>query len=149
IGQQDGIDYLVMELIEGQTLASRLQKGALSTEEALRYSIQIANALDKAHKNGIVHRDLKPGNIMLTKSGIKLLDFGLAKSRSENLDVNELSALPTEQRELTKEGVVLGTVQYMAPEQLEGKEVDARTDIFAFGCILYEMVTGKKAFTGN
>lgn len=135
--------------VEGETLSSRLQKGALSKADVLQYSIQIMNALDKAHKQGIVHRDLKPGNIMLTKSGIKLLDFGLAKLQKEVSKVPEVSTLPTELNELTKEGMILGTVQYMAPEQLEGKEADARTDIFAFGCVLYEMATGKKAFTGK
>jgi serine/threonine protein kinase/dipeptidyl aminopeptidase/acylaminoacyl peptidase len=149
IGHQDEIDYLVMEYIEGQTLSSRLQKGPLPTTELFQYAIQIANALDKAHKQGIVHRDLKPGNIMITKSGIKLLDFGLAKLQKEIPNVKEVSSFPTEQHELTKEGMILGTVPYMAPEQLEGKDADARTDIFAFGCVLYEMVTGKRAFTGN
>jgi eukaryotic-like serine/threonine-protein kinase len=138
-----------MEYIEGQALSARLQKGPLTTTELLQYSIQIANALDKAHKQGIVHRDLKPGNIMLTKSGIKLLDFGLAKLQPEEPKVPEVSSLPTEMQDLTREGTILGTIQYMAPEQLEGKNADARTDIFAFGCILYEMATGKKAFTGN
>ncbi len=149
VGHQEGVDFLVMEYIEGQTLSSRLQKGPLLTAELLQYSIQITNALDKAHKQGIVHRDLKPGNIMLTKSGIKLLDFGLAKLQPAVSQVPEVSSLPTEQRDLTKEGMILGTIQYMAPEQLEGKEVDARTDIFAFGCIVYEMVTGRKAFIGK
>ena len=148
IGHQDGIDFLVMEYIEGQSLASRLQKGSLPVSELLQYSIQIANALDKAHKQGIVHRDLKPGNIMLTKSGIKLLDFGLAKLQQLPKAL-EASSLPTEQQDLTKEGMILGTIQYMAPEQLEGKNADPRSDIFASGCILYEMVTGEKAFTGS
>lgn len=150
IGHHDGIDFLVMEYLEGETLAQRLQKAALSTELVLRYGIEIGDALDKAHKQGIVHRDLKPGNIMLTKSGIKLLDFGLAKSHkiSEKEQLN-FSKLATEAHELTKEGTILGTLQYMAPEQLEGKHTDERTDIFAFGSILYEMITGKKAFEGT
>ena len=149
IGHQDGIDYLVMEYIEGETLATRLQKGPLTTADVLQYSIQIMSALDKAHKKGIVHRDLKPGNIMLTKSGIKLLDFGLAKLQTAMSEAPEASSFPTEHQDLTKEGMILGTVQYMAPEQLEGKNSDARTDIFAFGSILYEMATGKKAFAGG
>lgn len=148
IGHQDGIDYLVMEFIDGETLASRLQKGPLSTADVLRYSIQIADALDKAHKKGIVHRDLKPGNIMLTKSGVKLLDFGLAKVSLANV-MSEVSQVATQHHDLTGEGMILGTLQYMAPEQLEGKETDARTDIFSFGAVLYEMATGKKAFEGT
>lgn len=148
VGHQDGTDYLVMEFIEGETLNSRLQKGALTTADLLRYSIQISDALDKAHRQGIVHRDLKPGNIMLTKSGVKVLDFGLAKVMQDKAPVG-VSQLATEQREITKEGTILGTVQYMAPEQLEGKDTDARTDIFALGAVMYEMATGKKAFEGR
>jgi Tol biopolymer transport system component len=146
IGNQNGIDYLVMEFIEGETLASRLRTGPLSPIEALNYSIQIANALDKAHRQGIVHRDLKPGNIILTKSGVKLLDFGLAKYTAPATE--SVSKLETGQP-LTREGTVLGTFQYMAPEQLEGDEADARTDIFAFGAVVYEMAAGKKAFEGK
>jgi hypothetical protein len=146
--------------LEGETLADRLLKGPLPREQTLRYGVQIADALDKAHRQGIVHRDLKPGNVMLTKSGVKLLDFGLAKTLERSLDATgreqaaaaqhpmagrNLSALPTA---LTQEGTILGTFQYMAPEQLEGKEADARTDIFALGAVLYEMATGKKAFSG-
>ena len=148
IGHQDGIHYLVMEFIDGETLGSRLKKGPLSATEVLRYSIQIADALDRAHKKGVVHRDLKPGNIMLTKSGVKLLDFGLAKIISTQAAA-EVSQLLTQHHELTGEGMILGTLQYMAPEQLEGKETDARTDIFAFGAVVYEMATGKKAFEGT
>ena len=148
IGEQDGIHYLVMEHLEGETLAARLEKGALPLEQTLQYAIQIADALDKAHRQGVVHRDLKPGNIMLTKSGAKLLDFGLAKLQATETPTN-LSALPTEQASLTAEGTILGTLQYMAPEQLEGKEADSRTDIFAFGAVVYEMATGKKAFEGG
>ncbi|MCI0604208.1 protein kinase [bacterium] len=146
IGHQNGIDYLVMEFIEGETLASRLRNGALPPIAALNYSIQIANALDKAHRQGIVHRDLKPGNIILTKSGMKLLDFGLAKYTAPATE--SVSMMETGQP-LTREGTVLGTFQYMAPEQLEGAEADARTDIFAFGAVVYEMTTGKKAFEGK
>ncbi len=140
---------MVMEHIEGDTLADRLKKGALPLDQALQYGIEIADALDKAHRQGVVHRDLKPGNIMLTKSGAKLLDFGLAKMSVAETDAAGLSALPTEAQPLTKEGSILGTFQYMAPEQLEGKEADARTDIFAFGSVLYEMVTGRRAFEGK
>jgi eukaryotic-like serine/threonine-protein kinase len=151
IGQQDGIDFLVMEFLEGETVADRLQKGALPFEQALRYGIEIADALEKAHKQGIVHRDLKPGNIMITKSGVKLLDFGLAKLQVSLLNppFTEASALPTQSPDLTAEGTILGTIQYMAPEQLEAREVDARTDIHALGVVLYEMATGKHAFSGK
>ena len=148
IGQQDGIDYLVMEYLEGETLAERLKKGPLPLEQVLQYAIEIADALDKAHRKGITHRDLKPGNIMLTKSGTKLLDFGLAKLKTSPT-ASPLSQLPTANDSITAQGTILGTLQYMAPEQLEGKEADARTDIFAFGVVVYEMATGKKAFEGK
>jgi eukaryotic-like serine/threonine-protein kinase len=147
VGHQDGTDYLVMEYLEGETLAQRLLRGPLALEQVLQYAIQIADALDKAHRKGITHRDLKPGNIMLTRSGAKLLDFGLAKLKQPAVISDAtLTALPTS---ITGEGSILGTLQYMAPEQLESKEVDARTDIFAFGAVLYEMATGKKAFEGK
>ena len=149
IGEQDGIHFLVMEHLEGETLAARLEKGALPLEQTLEYAIQIADALDKAHRQGVVHRDLKPGNIMLVKSGAKLLDFGLAKLKATEATEENLSNLPTEQANLTAEGTILGTLQYMAPEQLEGKDTDSRTDIFAFGAVVYEMATGKKAFEGS
>ncbi|MDQ5858917.1 MAG: protein kinase, partial [Acidobacteriota bacterium] len=156
VGNQDGIDFLVMEYLEGETLAQRLTKGAeakapaLQVGEALAIAIQIADALDKAHRKGIVHRDLKPGNIMLTKSGAKLLDFGLAKLRPVGAPgAVALSAAPTIGSPLTGAGTILGTFQYMAPEQLEGREADGRTDIFAFGTLLYEMATGRKAFSGG
>ena len=151
IGREGNIDFLVMEYIEGETLAERLKRGPLTPEEVLRYAAELADALDKAHRQGVVHRDLKPGNIMLTKTGAKLLDFGLAKPglNSGRHDLSALSSLPTEQRSLTEKGVVLGTFQYMAPEQLEGKDVDTRTDIFALGAVIYEMVTGTKAFDGT
>ena len=147
IGSQDGIDFLVMEYLEGDTLAQRLEQGALPLDQALQGAIEIADALDKAHRQGITHRDLKPGNIMLTKAGAKLLDFGLAKLKPAGIGTD--SALPTMSAGLTAEGAILGTLQYMAPEQLEGSDVDARTDIFAFGTTVYEMVTGSKAFTGK
>jgi Tol biopolymer transport system component len=150
IGQQDGIDYLVMEYLEGETLARRLLKGALSLEQVLQFAIEISDALDKAHRKGVTHRDLKPGNIMLTKTGTKLLDFGLAKLKQDVAPANmQLSELPTASDPLTAKGTILGTLQYMAPEQLEGKEVDARTDIFAFGAVVYEMATRKRAFEGK
>src|ERR1700694_5306631 len=148
-GHQDEIDFLVMEYIEGETLAQRLQKGALPIQQVLQYAIEIADAPDKAHRKGIPHRDLKPGNIMLTKSGTKLLDFGLAKLKQEISPATPDSQLPTANGPLTAQGTIVGTLQYMAPEQLEGKEVDARTDIFAFGAVVFEMATGKKCFEGK
>ena len=149
IGQQDGVDYLVMEYLEGETLAARLTKGPLPTDQVLRYATEIADALDKAHRKGITHRDLKPGNIMITKAGTKLLDFGLAKLRDPKTAGLSLSQRPTATASLTGEGKILGTLQYMAPEQLEGKDADARTDIFAFGAVIYEIATGRKAFEGD
>jgi eukaryotic-like serine/threonine-protein kinase len=144
IGQQDGIDYLVMECLEGETVEARLKRSPLSLPDVLRYGIQIADALDRAHRSGIVHRDLKPSNIMLTKDGAKLLDFGLAKSQGAPAPGDQ-----TITQTLTSEGTILGTLPYMAPEQLEGKQADTRTDIFAFGSVLFEMLTRRKAFAGN
>jgi Tol biopolymer transport system component len=152
VGREGETEYLVMEYLEGETLSDRLLKGPLAFEQVLRYGIEIADALDKAHRQGIVHRDLKPGNVMITKSGVKLLDFGLAKAIAPTGRTSgaSLTALPTQAgSNLTQEGTILGTFQYMAPEQLEGKEADARTDIFAFGAVLYEMATGQKAFSGK
>jgi serine/threonine protein kinase len=152
VGHQDGVDYLVMEFIEGETLTDRLVKGPLPTEQVLRFGIQIADALDRAHRQGIVHRDLKPGNVMLTRSGVKLLDFGLAKYGTALPDaLSGVSVMPTQAAasNLTARGSILGTFQYMAPEQLEGKDADSRTDIFALGAVLYEMATGRKAFEGK
>jgi eukaryotic-like serine/threonine-protein kinase len=148
-GHQDGTDYLVMEYLEGETLAQRLLKGSLPIQQVLQYAIEIADALDKAHRKGITHRDLKPGNIMVTKTGTKLLDFGLAKLKQEIAPTTPISQLPTMKSEITGEGTILGTLQYMAPEQVEARPVDARTDIFAFGAIVYEMATGRKAFEGK
>ena len=150
VGSQDGVEYLVMEYLEGDTLAARLANGALPLDQTLRYGIEIADALDRAHRQGIVHRDLKPGNVMLTRGGVKLLDFGLARdfSASPSSD-GSFTALPTATPNITQDGAILGTVQYMAPEQLEGKACDARTDIFALGSVLYEMATGRKAFSGS
>ncbi len=142
---------IVMELIEGETLASRLARGALPLEQVLSFGVQIADALDRAHRQGIVHRDLKPGNVMLTKGGMKLLDFGLAKTLAPPGQVSGVTSLPTmaSPQHLTQQGTILGTFQYMAPEQLEGGEADARSDIFALGAVLYEMATGRKAFEGK
>ena len=144
IGSQDGVDYLVMELVDGESLAARLTRGALPIDQALRCGVEIAEALNAAHRRGIVHRDLKPGNVMLAKTGAKLLDFGLAKAEPSHGVGDATRTAP-----LTEDGAILGTLQYMAPEQLEGKPADARTDIFAFGAVLYEMVTGRRAFGGS
>src|SRR6185437_6439885 len=154
IGQHDGTDFLVMEYLEGETLAKRLEKGPLATAELLRIGIEIADALEKAHRQGILHRDLKPSNIMLTKGGAKLMDFGLAKAASDsgapvlsNLTQSLNPAGKT--TPVTAEGTIVGTFQYMSPEQMEGKEADARSDIFSFGAVLFEMATGKRAFEGK
>jgi serine/threonine protein kinase len=148
VGSQDGIDYLVMEHLEGETLAQRLMDGPLPIAQAMTYSIQIADALDKAHRKGIVHRDLKPGNVMITKSGATLLDFGLAKQHPGSPFLDQAGTGPVS-APLTMEGAILGTLNYMAPEQVTGKDVDARTDIFAFGALVYEMITGARAFDGD
>jgi Tol biopolymer transport system component len=146
VGHQDGIDYLVMECVEGEALAKRLEKGALPLEQVLKYGAQIADALDKAHRSGVVHRDLKPGNIMLTATGAKLLDFGLAKPAAPLASVATLTAAVTQSSPMTEQGAIVGTFQYMSPEQIEGKELDGRSDIFSLGAVLYEMLTGKRAF---
>ena len=146
VGEQNGRDYLVMELLEGETIAHRLTRGPLPPDQILRHAIEIAEALDHAHRHGIVHRDLKPANVMLTKSGAKLLDFGLAKWHSKRADFFESLETTTREPPLTGAGQVAGTPQYMAPEQLEGKPVDARTDLFAFGALVHEMATGRRAF---
>jgi serine/threonine protein kinase len=145
VGRENGTSFLVMELLEGETLADRLARGPLPLSEVIRYGSQIAEGLDRAHRSGIIHRDLKPGNIMLTKSGAKLLDFGLAKASTITFNPDG----ETQQKPLTQEGMILGTFQYMSPEQLEGLEADARSDIFALGAVLYEMVTGHRAFDGK
>src|SRR5262249_607676 len=136
VGQQEGVDFLVMEYLEGQTLDERMERGPLKVDEALKIAIAIVDALNKAHRGAVVHRHLKPSNVMLTKAGHKLLDFGLAKPKQFELPAANF----------TTRGTIEGTLQYMAPEQLEEKDADARTDIFASGAILYEMLTGKKAF---
>lgn len=162
IGSQDGTNYLVMEYLEGETLDARLQRGPLPLKQVLEYGMQVCDALEKAHRAGIVHRDLKPGNVMLTASGAKLLDFGLAKpalmsvqatSGKGNLTPStptmNLSMLTAKPAALTQQGTIIGTFQYMAPEVLQGQEADPRSDIFAFGCILYEVATGRRAFEGK
>ena len=148
IGTQGDIDFLVLEYLEGETLAHRLERDALPSQQLLKIAIEVSDALDKAHRQGVVHRDLKPANIMLVQSGAKLLDFGLAKPMGSPAGA-ALTAMATESRPLTAEGTIVGTLHYMAPEQLEGKEADARSDIFSFGAVLYEMATGKKAFDGK
>jgi eukaryotic-like serine/threonine-protein kinase len=148
IGSEGGVEYLVMEYLEGDTLAQRLTRGALPLPQVLRYAMEIAEALDRAHRQGITHRDLKPGNIMLTKSGAKLLDFGLAKLKTTGV-VRSSASAATGTPNVTATGTIIGTLQYMAPEQVEGKPVDQRADIFSFGAIVYEMATGQKAFEGD
>jgi serine/threonine protein kinase len=154
IGRSGEVDYLVMELVAGESLADRIRRGPLPIAEVVRIGAEIADALDRAHRAGIVHRDLKPGNVMLSKSGAKLMDFGLARSNGLGIAANEgggspdLTQSPTLQQPLTTRGSLVGTFQYMAPEQLEGREADARSDIWALGCVLYEMVTGTNAFAG-
>src|SRR6201997_2630195 len=158
IGSQEGTDFLVMEFLDGETLVERLRKGAVPLNELLKVGIEVAEALEVAHRAGIVHRDLKPGNIMLTKSGAKLMDFGLAKptplgtsgvGSAPLLSAARTMSGPSPASPLTTAGSIVGTIQYMSPEQIEGKEADARSDIFAFGAVLYEMATGKRAFQGK
>lgn len=146
VGREDDIEFLVMEFLEGETLAKRLQRGPLSVPETGRIAAQVADALDRAHRQGITHRDLKPANIMLTKGGAKLLDFGLARGAGLSPSTGGLSQTPTMTTPLTTQGAIVGTLEYMAPEQLEGKETDARTDLWAMGLILYEMLTGRRPF---
>lgn len=159
VGSQDGVEFLVMEYLEGETLATRLARGPLKMDEVQRIAIEIADALEKAHRQGIVHRDLKPGNVMLTKAGAKLMDFGLAKPSMGLMPANDLltpsgptmsvAALTSAASPLTQKGMIVGTFQYIAPEVLQGKDADARSDIFSFGCVLFEMATGKRAFEGK
>ena len=148
VGHQDGMDYLVMEYLEGESLADRLARGPMPLPELLKTAVEVADALDRAHRQGLVHRDLKPGNIMITKSGAKLLDFGLARATPPSRSMSDLSS-PTMSRPITAEGTIVGTFQYMAPELLEGRDADARSDIFSFGAVLYEMATGRRPFEGR
>jgi Tol biopolymer transport system component len=150
VGEKDGVAFLVMEYLEGETLDDRLARGPVPTRDLLAYAMQIADALDHAHREGFIHRDLKPGNVILTASGAKLLDFGLVRrSVVESVGPASSSTLSFDQRKLTAEGALLGTLEYMAPEQLEGKEADERTDIFALGTLMFEMATGQKPFAGS
>ena len=147
VGEVDGVPFLVMELLEGETLAERLEGGPVPVDRAVALAGDIAAALDAAHRKGVVHRDLKPSNVMLAGGGVKLLDFGLAKLR--DLEREETVDRSTQSLELTEQGTVLGTIPYMAPEQVEGRDADARTDIFALGVILYEMSAGRPPFEGR
>ncbi|HUK62118.1 MAG TPA: serine/threonine-protein kinase, partial [Dongiaceae bacterium] len=155
VGREGDTDYLVMELVDGDTLATRLHRGPLPAAELLRLGTQIADALERAHRAGVIHRDLKPGNVMITRSGAKLMDFGLSRATGlagaagSSAAMTALSQSPTMAQALTAEGTILGTFQYMSPEQLEGRESDARSDIWALGCVLYEMATGRRAFEGR
>ena len=155
VGREGDTDYLVMELVDGETLAQRLLKGPIPAPDVLRFGAQIADALDRAHRAGVVHRDLKPGNVMLTRSGAKLMDFGLARTTglagagSQGMSHSAMTTSPTVAQALTTEGSIVGTFQYMSPEQLEGGEADARSDLWALGCVLYEMATGRRAFDGR
>lgn len=146
IGHQDGVDFIVMEYLEGETLEQRIAKGPMPLVDVLRFGVQIANALDRAHRSGVVHRDLKPGNVMLTKSGAKLLDFGLAKPSMPSASMATLTQAASP---ITQQGMIVGTFQYMSPEQVTGQELDSRGDIFSLGAVLYEMTTGRKAFPGK
>jgi eukaryotic-like serine/threonine-protein kinase len=158
VGHEDGIDFLVMQYLDGETLAARLASGPIPVNQALTYAIQMADALDRAHRQGIMHRDMKPGNAMVTASGVVLVDFGLAKAVAAPVSTSatQLAAAPTmtsplgpTATPLTAAGTILGTFQYMAPEVIEGDDADARADLWGFGCILYEMLTGRRAFSGR
>jgi Tol biopolymer transport system component len=144
-GKQDGTDFMVLEYLEGETVAERIAKGPLPLDQALKFAMQIADALDRAHRSGVSHRDVKPANVIITRDGCKVLDFGLAKTTPKPIAQDDATLTAR----LTAEGTIMGTPQYMAPEQYEGKEADARSDIFAFGCVVYEMVTGKRCFNGK
>src|SRR3954471_62012 len=149
VGSESDSHFLVLEFLEGDTLAERIGRAPVPVDEALSIAMQVCDALDRAHRAGIVHRDLKPANVMLTKAGAKLLDFGLAKTAAPVVAVTGLSMMPTTPHGVTQQGAILGTFQYMAPEQIEGLEADAPSDIFAFGALLFEMLTGRTAFEGK
>ena len=149
VGHQNGLDFLVMEFLQGETLADRLMKGPLPPDQVLKCGMELCDGLEKAHRTGVVHRDLKPGNVMLTKSGAKLMDFGLAKGAVSQPSTNASALTAMTAAPLTQQGMIVGTFQYMSPEQLQGQEADARSDIFALGAVLYEMITGKRAFQGK
>src|SRR4051812_47804325 len=149
VGSESDSHFLVLEFLEGETLAARISRAPVPVDEALQIAIEICGALDRAHRAGIVHRDLKPANVMLTKAGAKLLDFGLAKTAAPVVAISGLSMMPTTPHGVTQQGAILGTFQYMGPEQIEGLEADARSDIFAFGALLFEMLTGRTAFDGK
>jgi len=149
VGEKEGVGFVVMEYLDGQTLADRLNRGPLPLDLVLQYGIEICDGLEIAHRGGVIHRDLKPGNIMLTTAGPKLMDFGLAKPlRAVPSELTQTLSTP-KQQPLTTEGNIVGTLQYMAPEQAEGKELDRRSDIFSLGAILYEMTTGKRIHISN
>jgi eukaryotic-like serine/threonine-protein kinase len=146
----DGVQYLVMELVAGETLAERVKSGPIPIEEALKIAVQIAEALEAEHEKSIIHRDLKPANVKVTPEGkVKVLDFGLAKAFEGDSTNEDMSNSPTLSRAATMQGVILGTAAYMSPEQARGKSVDKRTDIWAFGCVVYELLTGKPVFHGE
>ena len=149
VGKDGGVDYLVLEFLEGETLAEFCRKGPVAPARAIALGLEICAALAAAHRAGVLHRDLKPGNIMLTPSGVKLLDFGLAKASMEAAGVSTPHTAATVTTPLTARGTILGTSQYMAPEQYEGRAADARSDIWAFGCVLYEMIAGRRPFDGE
>ena len=146
----DEIHFLVLELVPGETLQERVAKGPLPVEEALEVCRQIAEGVEAAHEKGVIHRDLKPANVKVTPEGkVKILDFGLAKAFEAEPPVTDISQSPTLTEEMTRAGVILGTAAYMSPEQAKGEAVDKRADIFAFGCVLYELLTGKRTFDGK
>jgi Tol biopolymer transport system component len=149
VGSQDGVEFLVMECIEGESLAKRLERGAMPVDQVLRFGAELAAAIGTAHRGGVIHRDIKPGNVMLTKSGAKLLDFGLARPAAAAASLATMTATSASPSPVTEQGTIVGTFQYMSPEQVEGKELDARSDIFSLGAVLYEMVTGERAFQGK
>jgi serine/threonine-protein kinase len=150
LDESDGLKYLVMELVPGETLAERISREALSIEDCLGIMRQIAEALEAAHEKGIIHRDLKPANVVVTSEGrVKVLDFGLAKAVAEETPPSDLSKSPTLTREGTEHGVILGTASYMSPEQARGRTLDRRTDIWSFGCVFFEALTGRRAFPGG